>query len=176
MKGEVMKTITQKKLAEILKKHLMWQKNEEGGERADLSRADLSGADLSEANLSRANLFRADLSGAMNLHYSHVPEEGSFIAWKKCKDGVLVKLLIPEDVQRNSCITGRKCRCSKATVLAMWDADGNEVNEAFGIFNDCHYSVGAETLPDTYNPDPRIECSNGIHFFITKQEALDFDM
>jgi hypothetical protein len=26
--------------------------------------------------------------------------------------------------------------------------------------------------PDSYDPDPRVECSHGIHFFITKEEAL----
>ena len=56
-------------IKEILEKHLKWIKDENGGERADLSGANLSGADLSgadlyESNLSRANLSRADLSGA----------------------------------------------------------------------------------------------------------------
>ena len=48
--------ISAKKLQEIIKSHGRWLRNEEGGERADLSSADLSGADLSSANLSGADL------------------------------------------------------------------------------------------------------------------------
>ena len=64
-----MTTYTAEQLQEILRKHTSWRRNEEGGERADLSWADLSGADLSGADLSGADLrgayFRgADLSGA----------------------------------------------------------------------------------------------------------------
>ena len=56
-------------IKEILKKHLAWLKDEDGGERANLMGADLCGANLrcanlSGANLSGANLRCADLSGA----------------------------------------------------------------------------------------------------------------
>ena len=37
------------------------------------------------------------------------------------------------------------------------------------------YRKGAIIRPDSYNPDPFIACSNGIHFFISKQEALDWE-
>ena len=61
--------ISAKKLQEIIKSHGRWLRNEEGGERADLSGADLSGAnlrgaDLRSADLSSANLRSADLRGA----------------------------------------------------------------------------------------------------------------
>ena len=56
--------ISAKKLQEIIKSHGRWLRNEEGGERADLSSADLSGADLSGADLSSAYLSSAYLSGA----------------------------------------------------------------------------------------------------------------
>ena len=39
-------TITKDELAEILKKHKLWLKGEEGGERADLQYADLQDANL----------------------------------------------------------------------------------------------------------------------------------
>lgn len=51
-------------LDEILRKHKMWLKDEEGGVRADLSGADLSFCDLSNTDLYGASLDRADLSGA----------------------------------------------------------------------------------------------------------------
>ena len=56
--------ISAKKLQEIIKSHGRWLRNEEGGERADLSGADLRGADLSSANLRGADLRSADLSSA----------------------------------------------------------------------------------------------------------------
>ena len=56
--------ITQEKLNEIVASHGKWLRDEEGGQRADLSGADLRGADLSDADLSDADLSDADLSGA----------------------------------------------------------------------------------------------------------------
>ena len=56
--------ISAEKLQEIIKSHGRWLRNEEGGERANLSDADLSGADLSDANLRGANLSDANLSDA----------------------------------------------------------------------------------------------------------------
>ena len=56
--------ISAEKLQEIIKSHGRWLRNEEGGERANLSGADLSDADLSDANLRGANLRGANLSDA----------------------------------------------------------------------------------------------------------------
>ena len=61
--------ISAEKLQEIIKSHGRWLRNEEGGERADLSGAnlrgaDLRGADLRDADLSDAYLRDADLSDA----------------------------------------------------------------------------------------------------------------
>jgi hypothetical protein len=33
------------------------------------------------------------------------------------------------------------------------------------------YKVGMTVQPDTYDPNPLVECSNGIHFFISRAEA-----
>ena len=51
-----MKTFTPEQLTEILRKHSLWLKGEEGGEKADLSGSDLSGSNLSGSNLSGSNL------------------------------------------------------------------------------------------------------------------------
>lgn len=48
-------------LKAIIAKHGLWLRNEEGGERADLSGASLREADLSVADLSGASLSGADL-------------------------------------------------------------------------------------------------------------------
>lgn len=56
--------ISAEKLQEIIKSHGRWLRNEEGGERADLSGANLRGADLRDADLSDAYLRDANLRGA----------------------------------------------------------------------------------------------------------------
>ena len=56
--------MNQEKLSEIIKKHGRWLRDEEDGNRANLSGANLSGANLSSANLSGADLLDADLSDA----------------------------------------------------------------------------------------------------------------
>lgn len=141
---------------------------------ANLRDADLSGADLSNANLSGANLRRADLLGAIydeNTAFVALqcPEEGSFVGWKKCKDNVIVKLLIPEDAQRSSA-TSRKCRASKAIVLEVIGAEkAISTND-----EDFVYEVGKEVVPDSFDDDRWNECSHGIHFFITRKEAENY--
>ena len=136
---------------------------------ANLSDADLSGADLNSANLSGANLSGVRYNENTRFFALQCPEEGSFVAWKKCVDGVLVKLLIPEDAKRSSATT-RKCRASKAIVLEVIGAEkGISQNDA-----DFVYEVGKEMIPDSFDDDRWDECSNGIHFFITKGEAENY--
>jgi hypothetical protein len=146
---------------------------------ANLSGANLSGANLSGANLSRANLSGANLSGARNaeLQLSEtliVPEYGGFIGWKKLEDGLIVKLLIPEDAKRLNAYHSRKCRASKAIVLDI-TKNGDAVNIGKSKHdNNFIYEIGAEVIPDSFDDDRRNECSAGIHFFITKIEAESY--
>ncbi len=151
---------------------------------ADLSGADLAGAylidaNLTDADLSCANLSCANLSGA-NLSdvqanentaffVLQCPEEGAFVAWKKCKNNVIVKLLIPEDAKRSSATT-RKCRASKAIVLEVIGAEKGISKKDKNFI----YEVGKEMIPDSFDDDRWNECSNGIHFFITRKEAENY--
>jgi hypothetical protein len=66
-----LRVLTKEELDEILKKHLKWLRDEEGGERANLSYADLSSANLRYADLSSANLRSANLRYA-NLRYANL--------------------------------------------------------------------------------------------------------
>ena len=135
----------------------------------------MSKANLSEANLSYANLSEAIITNTILNAYLVCPEEGEFIAWKCGKNGAIIKLKIPTDAQRMTSLVGRKCRTDKAVVFSIWDADGNEIQECGGWRNnDFIYRKGETVVPDSYDPDIRIECSHGIHFFIIKQEAIDF--
>ena len=140
---------------------------------ADLSRADLSGADLSGAYLSGAYLSRADLSGAISP--LSCPDTGAFIGWKKAHD-VIVKLRITEDAKRSSA-TGRKCRCSKAEVLHIENMDGSpfgDIQVASDRDAKFIYRVGETVEVPDFDENRWDECSTGIHFFITRQEAVNY--
>ena len=144
--------------------------------RAYLSRAYLSGANLSRADLSGANLSRADLSGAKNLFLPIAcPDTGEFTAWKKCAGGTIVKLLIPADAKRSSA-TSRKCRASKALVIAVYDKDGNDIDSTVSTYcNTFIYRKGETVEPANGFDDNRWnECAPGIHFFITREEAENY--
>ena len=144
---------------------------------AYLRGADLSGADLSDADLRDAYLRGAYLRGAKEVPYIPLacPSDGAFVGWKKVH-GRLVKLQIPEDARRCSATT-QKCRCDKALVLAITDLDGsNPIEEIEDTAQDHHvtYKVGELVLPDSFDEDRWNECSHGIHFFINKQDAIDY--
>lgn len=149
---------------------------------ADLSHIDLRDADLSGADLRFANLKSADLRDA-NLNevsYNHqtsffvmqCPEEGAFIGYKKANNKI-VKLLITEDSKRSSATT-RKCRCSKAKVLSITDLENTkEFSETTSDFNNNFiYKVGEIVKVKDFDDDRWNECSSGIHFFITRDEAI----
>ena len=141
--------------------------------RADLSRANLSGADLSGADLSGANLSCANLSGVAAVVLARLrlcPSEGAFVAWKKLAGGHIAKLVIPHDAERMNSIGSRKCRASKAFVYEIFGAEKATDSHSGAIT----YKAGCEVIPDKFDPDIRVECSHGIHFFLTREEAEDY--
>ena len=145
--------------------------------RANLRDADLRDADLRNANLDGANLRDADLRDAKNILYIPLecPSEGSFIGWKKINK-ILIKLEIPEDARRSSATT-KKCRCDKAKVLGFYDLNSTELNIDKIInnsYNTCEYIKGEMVYPDSFDEDRWNECSHGIHFFINKQDAINY--
>ena len=144
---------------------------------ADLSRANLTGAYLTRANLTGAYLTKADLTGAKNIPYIPMacPDSGAFTAWKKA-GGKIVKLLIPEDARRSSA-TGRKCRCDKAVVIAIENLDGTAPGIASVASNrdrNFIYTVGKTVSVPDFCEDRFQECAAGIHFFINRQEAVEY--
>ena len=161
---------------------------------ANLNRADLNGADLLGVNLSDADLSYADLSGANLSGANHVklsiakisilPDEGDIIGWKKAYvDGtmlpktVIVKLLIPSDAQRSNA-TGRKCRASTARVLDLQDKQGNSLppdTTAYSSYDsDFTYKKGETVHVEDFDTNRWNECAPGIHFFITRIEAVEY--
>jgi hypothetical protein len=113
------------------------------------------------------------------LKYKHIwqiiPEEGAFIAWKKLSEGYIAKLEIPAKAKRTCNIINRKCRASYVKTLQIIDRNSDDVKEMHGSRNHkTMYKVGRLTRPDKYDDDFLKDCTNGIHFFVTKQEAKDW--
>ena len=134
------------------------------------------------------------------------PEKGEYIAFKKsrvpvydksgksaisdmikgkCKhdrhyEYVIVELRIPKDAKRSSA-TSRKCRASKAEVLSITSIDGTKhYKKALSQYH-CNglfvYEVGKTVVPTNgYEENRWIECAAGIHHFITRDEAVDYDL
>ena len=163
---------------------------------ADLSGADLSGADLRDAdfrdaNFRDANLYGADLGGAdlggANLWFTDLscvkniffpmacPEKGSFIAFKKA-GCYIIELFIPSNAKRCSA-TSRKCRCSKAKVISITTLSGDKTNitEVHSNYDpNFIYKLGEYVEVKNFDDNRWNECSTGIHFFITRQEAVNY--
>ena len=189
-----MRKITNEELNTILENHQHWLNEDVDGwedMRADLRDADLRDADLRGANLSCADLRCADLRGAnlrgaKNIPYIPLvcPEKGSFIGWKKAVGiidnhelYVIVKLEIPETAKRSSA-TSRKCRCSEAKVLEFYNLDGSVFDgKVISKYNpEFEYRTGEMIYPDSFDEDRWNECSNGIHFFMNRQEAINYNI
>lgn len=191
-----MKKITRNELEIILRKHKLWLIDHSDGQRADLRDADLlgadlrwadlrwadlQGADLQMANLWGADLRMADLRGmdvreAKNVNYPIAcPEKGSFTGFKKA-NGYIVELLIPDDALRSSA-TARMCRCSKAKVISITELDGSSC-DITSIPSDWDgnfiYTIGQTVEVKDFDTDRWREYTPGIHFFITRQEAVDY--
>ena len=143
---------------------------------SDISGADLSGADLSGANISGADLSGADISGAKNINCPiSCPEKGSFIGFKKA-NGLIVELEIPSDALRSSA-TSRKCRCSKAKVISITNFDGSpsDVTSIPSSWDSNFvYRIGDIVEVADFDTNRWNECAPGIHFFITRQEAVNY--
>ena len=144
-------------------------------QEADLRYADLSYADLRYANLSGADLDNVLFNERTSFFSMQCPEEGSFIGWKVASEKI-VKLLITEDSKRSSA-TSLKCRCSKAKVLDIQEADGSpsNVNEVKSNYDDSFiYKIGEVIKVDDFDENRWNECSTGIHFFVSRDMAVRY--
>ena len=158
---------------------------------ADLWEADLRGANLRGANLREADLWEADLWEAdlweANLREAKIdentrinlpiscPDIGVFTAWKKAR-GYIIQLEIPAESKRLSATT-RKCRCNIAKVVAIQNIDGTDsglLEVCSGYDHNFIYKVGETVSVDKFDSNRWNECSNGIHFFITREEAVNY--
>ena len=142
----------------------------------NLGCVDLSGADLKGADLSGANLWDTDLSCVKNIFFPMAcPEKGSFIAFKKA-GCYIIELFIPSNAKRCSA-TSRKCRCSKAKVISITTLSGDKTNitEVHSNYDpNFIYKLGEYVEVKNFDDNRWNECSTGIYFFITRQEAVNY--
>lgn len=118
------------------------------------------------------------------------PEEGSFIGFKKVwgenKEFYILKLLIPEDAKRSSS-TSRKCKASYVKTLKIEKyiysneelqliEEVDEVKNWYTRYDNSEvvYKVNEFTYPNYFDENRWNECTGGIHFFITKEEAFNY--
>ena len=171
---------------------------------ANLGNAILSYADLRHADLSYTNLLHADLRGAnlsctdlgsanlrcADLRYANLkdiktninttgyklacPEKGSFIGYKKAGD-CIVELLILDHAKRSSA-TSSKCRTNKVKALDIENIKTrNKVKEINSDYdNNFIYRVGEIVYVDNFNEYRWEECTSGIHFFMNKEDAINY--
>jgi hypothetical protein len=135
---------------------------------ANLEGANLEGANLRGANLRGAYLRGANLEGAIIPYYTICPEVGGFYAFKKTTKGV-IKIYVPADAKRTSSLVGRKCRAAYIEVISGPGVGGKSPTKG-----DLVYTKGTTVKADRFDPDIRLECTHGIHFFMTLKEAQEW--
>lgn len=138
--------------------------------------------DMRECNIEGANLFGAvlefaDLEGIISNEDTQwfrlrCPEEGAFLAYKKCVNDRLVQLLVPADAKRTSA-TMPSCRCNKAKVLTIKSFDYTEsFDEAWSLVDENFvYRVGQWVEVKDFNENRWQDSTTGIHFWLTREEA-----
>ena len=161
-------------LKEILDRHKKWLNNEDGGERADLRYAYLSNADLRYADLSNADLSETKLEEKEKIRCGWLLKE-DFHAYKKCREYLIVELIIPKGSIVFS-INNSKCRTNRAKVVSITDIEGKVTYDKAVSKRDENfiYKVGAELEVENFNLMYNVECAEGIHFFRTREEAVNY--
>lgn len=139
---------------------------------SDFTDADLTNADLANAGIEYATLVRTTLPPLV----VQLPD-GDFTAWKKVDGEVILELVIPADARRTASLVGRKCRADSARVVSAVSLKGLRPNTImfFSIYKRSFvYTVGEVVTEPLYDDDIRTDCSHGIHFFATREEAVAY--
>ena len=137
----------------------------------DVRNANLCGTLFTETNLYNILNFDKVKDPAREYRQGKILTE-SIIGYKKCAnkeaDEVIVTLEIPKGAIVFG-INGSKFRTNKAKVIAIDGAD-----RAISYYKYMTYYVGDEFTIYNFNCQYNIECGEGIHFFLTREEAENF--
>ena len=149
--------------------------------------ASFRGNDMEGINLSGANIYAAVLEDAVNQdkviiddntqwYKMRCPEEGPFIAWKCCTELRVVQMLVPADAKR--CMaTMETGRVSKVKVLSIKSIDETQSYSwaQSTVDQDFYYEVGKWLEPaNGFQEDRWKDSSPGIHFFLERQQCVDY--
>lgn len=139
------------------------------------SKADLRQTDFWAARLVATNFDQAKIDASSRGLVLYCPAEGPFLGYKKAFNQLLIQLLIPADAKRSSATTNA-CRCSKAKVLAIYDPITlQRYSEAQSLVDaEFVYRTGHWVYPDAYTDDHFVASTHGIHFWMTRAEALAY--
>ena len=81
----------------------------------------------------------------------------------------MIKIKIPAKAKRTSSLISRKCRAEYVKVMAGEGCGGKSPT-----YGGLVYKRGETVYADSYNDDIRLECTGGVHFFMTKREAEEW--
>lgn len=97
----------------------------------------------------------------------------TMIVYKKLKDGLIATLELSKG-QEFQCQLQSKCRTDKAKVIKIENCDGtHEYKKGYSQFNDTFEYVVGQIVRAKYDTNIN-ECSSGIHFFLTREEAKKY--
>ena len=161
--------MNKKEIDEIVEKHQHWLREDCCGwksMKAYLQYADLRGADLRNLKIDKMTKLFIPIA---------CPDTGEFIGWKKAR-GKIVCLKISKNAKRLSAAS-RKCRCDRAKVISIQNIDGTDSGlkqvrsdkDPFFV-----YEIGKTVKVNDFCEDRWKECAPGIHFFITREEAVNY--
>lgn len=142
---------------------------------ANLSNTMMSVVDLRGAIVNDADFTNTKLATVMNIpkqlvDSTNIVPQGEIVVYKRICEGI-IRLRIPADATR-SCATSRKCRASSAVVLEL--PPGVEVGHSLHDPT-FEYREGATIVPrDGFDTNRWAECASGIHFFLTQDEAMNY--
>lgn len=141
----------------------------------DMSGCHIEGADLFGAVLEHAVLTEITSDEETQWFRMHCPETGPILGYKKCVNDRLVQLLIPADAKRTSA-TLPSCRCNKAKVLTIKSFDSSEeYTEAWSLVDENFvYRKGEWVEVPDFNEDRWMDSTTGIHFWMTREEAIGY--
>ena len=140
---------------------------------ANLTGANLRGANLTCANLTSVNLTFADLTNTI-LDDKEQCRKGivltePMIGYKKSGECKIITLEIPIGAKVFS-INNYKRRTNKCKVIDMQ----GETELSSYYDTDFKYHVGDEIEIEDFDENYNVECGEGIHFFLTREEAENY--
>ena len=160
--------------------------DESAMDNAVFSNSDITKATFDKSSISTA-LFDNVTGELIDFRKGKVLRE-DIIGYKKCRfihstydiydrfgPGLLaiVTLLIPKGATVFS-INGNKCRTNRAKVIAINDIMGAPLPRAQSCYKYMSYYVGDEFNMYDFDCAYNVECGRGIHFFMNKQDAIDY--